>query len=180
MAMMPIAVAQPAPSTSGIPSTLPVESPTPPTLPSLGAPALSPAATSPVEPARSLGDHPAPLVVLPRDLSPWAMFMNADIVVKAVMVGLAFASLVTWTIWLAKSLQLVGARHRAAAAVGALLKAEYERDRSADLPPDGVKERVAIALGRVGARAARLMTRGTGLVATIGSTAPFVGLFGTV
>ena len=207
MAMMPSAVAQPAPSTSNSPSTTPVESPTPPTLPSLGAPPLSPAATSPVEPARSLGDPPAPLVVLPRDLSPWAIFMNADIVVKAVMVGLAFASLVTWTIWLAKSLQLVGARHRAVAAVGALLEAEsladlkgrgqthavaggpvaalvhaaeHERDRSADLPPDGVKERVAIALGRVEARAARLMTRGTGLVATIGSTAPFVGLFGTV
>ncbi|HEY4205077.1 MAG TPA: tonB-system energizer ExbB, partial [Xanthobacteraceae bacterium] len=37
--------------------------------------------------------------LLPRDLSPWGMFANADIVVKAVMVGLAFASLVTWTVW---------------------------------------------------------------------------------
>ncbi|TIM69911.1 MAG: tonB-system energizer ExbB, partial [Mesorhizobium sp.] len=43
-------------------------------------------------------------LTLPHDLSPWGMFMNADIVVKAVMVGLALASLVTWTIWLAKSL----------------------------------------------------------------------------
>ena len=42
-------------------------------------------------------------LTLPHDLSPWGMFMHADIVVKAVMVGLAFASLVTWTIWLAKS-----------------------------------------------------------------------------
>ena len=31
----------------------------------------------------------------PVNLSPWGMFMSADIVVKAVMVGLAFASLVT-------------------------------------------------------------------------------------
>jgi len=40
--------------------------------------------------------------VLPRDLSPWGMFMNADVVVKAVMIGLVFASVVTWTVWLAK------------------------------------------------------------------------------
>ncbi|TGS25218.1 tonB-system energizer ExbB, partial [bacterium M00.F.Ca.ET.180.01.1.1] len=50
---------------------------------------------------------------LPHDLSPWGMFMNADIVVKAVMVGLAFASLVTWTIWLAKSLEVFGGKLRA-------------------------------------------------------------------
>ena len=43
---------------------------------------------------------------LPRDLSPWGMFLNADIVVKVVMVGLVFASLVTWTVWLAKNLEL--------------------------------------------------------------------------
>ena len=44
--------------------------------------------------------------LLPRNLSPWSMFVNADIVVKAVMVGLAFASLVTWTVWLAKTIEL--------------------------------------------------------------------------
>ena len=46
---------------------------------------------------------PAVSFELPRDLSPWGMFMAADIVVKAVMVGLAFASVLTWTIWLAKA-----------------------------------------------------------------------------
>ena len=45
----------------------------------------------------------ADAATLPRDLSPWGMFMAADVVVKAVMIGLAFASLVTWTVWLAKS-----------------------------------------------------------------------------
>ena len=44
--------------------------------------------------------------LLPQNLSPWGMFMNADIVVKAVMIGLAFASLVTWTVWLAKTIEL--------------------------------------------------------------------------
>ena len=44
--------------------------------------------------------------LLPRNLSPWGMFVDADIVVKAVMVGLAVASLVTWTVWLAKTIEL--------------------------------------------------------------------------
>ena len=58
--------------------------------------------------------------------------------------------------------------------------ARDEVERSAALPAEGTKERAALALNRIEARAARAMTRGTGLVATIGSTAPFVGLFGTV
>ena len=47
---------------------------------------------------------------LPRDLSPWGMFLAADIVVKAVMIGLVFASVLTWTIWLAKAIELMLAR----------------------------------------------------------------------
>ena len=47
-----------------------------------------------------------PSALLPRNLSPWGMFLSADIVVKAVMIGLAFASLVTWTVWLAKTIEL--------------------------------------------------------------------------
>ena len=52
--------------------------------------------------------------LLPRDLTPWGMFMAADIVVKAVMLGLLFASVLTWTIWIAKTLELIGARRRLA------------------------------------------------------------------
>lgn len=152
--------------------------------------------------------EPSISLVLPHDLSPWGMFMNADIVVKAVMVGLAFASLVTWTIWLAKSLEVFGGKLRARRAAdaignaatlmqarrdlghsggpGALLvrAAEEERALSAGaldhVSGDGLKERVASRLSRIEAAAARRMSRGTGLLATIGSTAPFVGLFGTV
>jgi biopolymer transport protein ExbB len=144
---------------------------------------------------------------LPQDLSPWSMFMNADIVVKAVMVGLAFASLVTWTVWLVKALELFAAKRRARSAtrkleraasleqaraeieggwsrqgaVADLLQAATrETGRSTNLAAEGVKERLAIALSRIEARAGRSMARGTGLLATIGATAPFVGLFGTV
>ena len=38
------------------------------------------------------------------------MFLHADTIVKAVMIGLAVASLVTWTVWVAKSIELFGAR----------------------------------------------------------------------
>jgi biopolymer transport protein ExbB len=147
------------------------------------------------------------LSTLPRDLSPWSMFVNADRVVQTVMVGLAFASLVTWTIWLAKGLELLGAKRKAWLANHILAESETlqdaaraiakgwtrsgpiadlvqaaveELERSAQLSPDGIKERLAVELSRIEARAGRRMARGTGLLATIGATAPFVGLFGTV
>src|ERR1700759_3545163 len=57
-------------------------------------------------PAMAQSENP----LLPRNLSPWGMFLNADIVVKAVMIGLALASLLTWTVWLAKTIELGTAR----------------------------------------------------------------------
>src|SRR5450830_1887450 len=68
------------------------------------------------EPAFAQASNP----LLPRNLSPWGMFLNADIVVKAVMIGLAFASLVTWTVWLAKTLELARARQVAKRRMAAL------------------------------------------------------------
>ena len=79
--------------------------------------AASPAAPSPAVPAQDLQPVGTPAstpgtgsALIPHDLSPYGMFMHADVVVKAVMVGLAFASLATWTILLAKTLELVAAR----------------------------------------------------------------------
>jgi biopolymer transport protein ExbB len=142
--------------------------------------------------------------LLPRDLSPWGMFANADVVVKAVMIGLVIASLVTWTVALAKGFEVMTAkrrlrrgltvlaqarsladaakrldrRHTAAALIDAAL-AEVEASAEA-ADKEGIKERVALRLSRIEAEAGRRMTRGTGALATIGATAPFVGLFGTV
>jgi biopolymer transport protein ExbB len=138
---------------------------------------------------------------LPRDLSPWGMFMSADIVVKAVIVGLAFASVVTWTVWLAKTIELMLAKRRARTALRALASATSLADfkstggpvdefraaalaeirLSADaMDKDGLKERIASRLNRIEAAYGRRINRGTGVLATIGATAPFVGLFGTV
>lgn len=45
-----------------------------------------------------------PAALLPHDLSPWSMFLSADIIVQTVMIGLALASVATWSVWLAKTL----------------------------------------------------------------------------
>ncbi|RUM99159.1 tonB-system energizer ExbB [Pseudaminobacter arsenicus] len=166
--------------------------------------AVEPAIQAPAEDAT----QPAADMVLPHDLSPWGMFMGADIVVKAVMIGLAFASLVTWTVWLAKSLELAAAKLRAQRALRRIVEArslvELVPGMSSQSDPaalmvqaarhevelstealdhakgDGLKERVTSHLSRIEAQAGRRMARSTGVLATIGSTAPFVGLFGTV
>src|SRR5215204_20466 len=54
---------------------------------------------------------------LPSDLSPWGMFVSADIVVQTVMIGLAVASIVTWTVGLAKGVELMLASRRLRAAL---------------------------------------------------------------
>jgi biopolymer transport protein ExbB len=141
--------------------------------------------------------------VLPRDLSPWGMFMNADVVVKAVMIGLVFASVVTWTVWLAKTIELLKARRQVRSALSALnalqtlanVKPANVKEPAATFcaaalaelrlsdaasDKDGLKERIVSRLERIEAAFSRRISRGTGVLATIGATAPFVGLFGTV
>src|SRR5215468_481671 len=142
--------------------------------------------------------------LLPRNLSPWGMFMGADVVVKAVMIGLAIASLVTWTVWLAKTVELrrqvsvarrwlrllesdttlvevEHASHGASDAVAQIIQsAARETSLCRGIVDDGLKERIALRLERVEAAMSLQIARGTGVLATIGATAPFVGLFGTV
>src|SRR5258708_7266982 len=57
-------------------------------------------------------DNVVATATLPRDLSVRGMFLNADPVVKAVMIGLVFASVVTWTVWLAKSIEIFLGKRR--------------------------------------------------------------------
>jgi biopolymer transport protein ExbB len=145
-----------------------------------------------------------PSADLPEDLSPWGMFENADIIVKAVIIGLAFASLVTWTVYIKKTLELRAARAEVRSDLHILNSAatfaqahEQLRDGitpvaqlmqsagqeirlSANLRGEGLKERIALQLERIEMADSRKISRGTGVLATIGSTAPFVGLFGTV
>jgi biopolymer transport protein ExbB len=133
------------------------------------------------------------------------MFLNADNLVKAVMIGLAFASVVTWTIALAKWLELSAFKvrlrnlHRAIAEARSLADAQsrvgqggsaaarlvraavLELEKSPDRSDrEGIRERLAATIERIEATVGRQLGRGTGILGTIGATAPFVGLFGTV
>jgi biopolymer transport protein ExbB len=139
------------------------------------------------------------------ELSPWTMFLNADILVKAVMVGLALASLATWTILIAKSVEfsvlrgkvrgglrkVSGAKSLAEAqlALGtsknvltSLLHAAIAELRlSHGIPNEtGIKERAASVFTEIVRAEARRVRVGMGLLATVGAISPFVGLFGTV
>jgi len=208
-ATAPVAPAPVAPAATPAPGAAPA---VPAAMTPAAAPASTDSAAAPtaeakpgsneVPPAVAAGAPHAGPAALPHDLSPWGMFMAADMIVKGVMSGLAFASLVTWTVGLAKALELMFAKRRlrnglvhlasspslrAASDAGVkgrvaqfVAAALGEAERSAGLPADGIKERALALLVRLEHRAGRAMTRGTGVLATIGATAPFVGLFGTV
>ncbi len=196
----------------------PADVPAPTDVPVIDAPVAEAPAIDVPSPAPTVAETPAADATppagagaagtLPHDLSPWGMYLAADIVVQSVMVGLVVASLVTWTIWLAKSLEIMGASirlRRGLAAIAAapdlaaaeramagrggpaalmIRAARFEAGASAEALPyaggAGLQGRVASHLSRIEAQAGRRLAIGTGLLATIGSTAPFVGLFGTV
>jgi biopolymer transport protein ExbB len=147
----------------------------------------------------------AGVALAPDTLTAWGMFVHADIIVQAVMVGLALASLVTWTVLLAKSWEFSRVRRRLGEARDHMLAAVRLSDiedadaLQHDIPRSlldatvlelrlshdmedkaGVSERVASRLDRLEARHLRELRKGASVLATIGATAPFVGLFGTV
>lgn len=203
----PVVAAPPAPAATPTAAVEPATANEPPPA-SMQAPAAStlPAAEAPL----SAADESAAVesTIEAHDLSPEGMFMAADWVVKSVMISLALASVLTWTVWLAKSLQLFGARSRAkrglkavanarklgdalqalenrGGVVASMVRAAQHEVSLSDVAidqagGDGVKERVSSALSRIEVQAGRRMSNGTGVLASIGSTAPFVGLFGTV
>jgi biopolymer transport protein ExbB len=183
------------------PAAAPVQAPAPVVAVQPTPPAAANATATPADESRS----PKSSAVVLRELSPWSMFMSADILVKAVMIGLAFASLVTWTIFIAKmiELSLVQSKLRAALAkigdsrslaeaqfalgakdsvLSSLLAAAMREARlSAGISSDnGIKERAASSFAEIVRAEARRIRLGMGLLATIGATSPFVGLFGTV
>ncbi len=200
-----------APASPSAPLTTPTtpeaaaQTPAPGAPPAADAPAIVDPGATPAQPASATpppGTIPAHM--LPHDLTPWQMFLDADMVVKAVMIGLVLASIVTWTVWFAKSLELRFEKRRARRKnrwlehakslaeaerqfakekdpVARLVRAAaHEVELSHMLPKEGVKERIVWQLERVEATASRKIGNGMGVLATIGATSPFVGLFGTV
>ena len=200
-------VAQPTPAVQqavGAPSpAAPVQATPPAPVPGVASSGMSNAAAAPAESESKLL-KPTPTGGL-RELSPWSMFLSADVIVKAVMIGLAFASLVTWTIFIAKMIELTLIRRKLSAALAkisgarSLAEAQFALDAkegvlasllaaamregrlSAGISSDaGIKERAGSSFAEIVRAEARRIRLGMGLLATIGATSPFVGLFGTV
>jgi len=140
-------------------------------------------------------------------MSPIALFMQADIVVKAVMVGLLLASIWTWTIIVVQWLRMRRIRRENERFEREFWKAEdidsyYEARGKGDLPSakvlaagvaewrrstsgkrvdrEGTRSRLAIAMGSAVAAETDKLAAQLNILATVGSVAPFVGLFGTV
>ncbi|URW74632.1 protein TolQ [Sphingomonas donggukensis] len=140
-------------------------------------------------------------------LSPVALFLQADFVVKAVMLGLIAASIWTWGIIamfrtrlgkVRKGTEQFEVDYRKAADIDAFYKAQSDRDlpvarvfaagvaewrRSTAgkvVDRDGTRERLATTMGAAAAHEVDVLSDRLNVLATIGSVAPFVGLFGTV
>ncbi|WP_273462926.1 protein TolQ [Sandarakinorhabdus limnophila] len=144
------------------------------------------------------------------ELSPFALFMQADIVVKAVMFGLLLASVWSWAIILERSRRLSRLNGEAAKFEDWFWKAkdldslyepasrtdhpsaraflagmnEWRRSLSAktgrSIDREGLRGRLASAINVAIGRDIDELSDRLNALATIGSVAPFVGLFGTV
>ena len=144
----------------------------------------------------------------PGHLNPIQLFLDADIVVQAVMIGLLLASVWTWMIIVSFSLRMAKVRRSCrdyeedfwqAENFDALMKERGKKDIASArvaaagmrewrhstkggrvIDRDGLRQRLAATMeSQVGAEADELSNR-LNFLATVGSVAPFVGLFGTV
>jgi biopolymer transport protein TolQ len=142
-------------------------------------------------------------------ISMWGLFLQADIVVKAVMVGLLLASLWSWAVIIAKLIRYAQVKRQAdkfedAFWSGASLDKLYDGKTGADDHPfamvfsaammewrrsfqaggridkASVKQRLSTVMRVTFEREMDKLERSLGLLATVGAVAPFVGLFGTV
>ncbi len=142
------------------------------------------------------------------DVSLWALFMQAGLIVKLVMIGLIGASIWTWAIVLDKYVSFTKARKQfdqfeqvfwsgqsleelyrtlgerqnnglAAIFVAAMREWKKSFERGAR-SPIGLQMRIDRAMDVTMARESEAYEARLGSLATIGSAGPFIGLFGTV
>jgi biopolymer transport protein TolQ len=143
----------------------------------------------------------------PTRLDPVELFLTADIIVQAVMVGLILASIWVWTIIVSFSMRIGGlskksrdyeeefweqrdreslltkqARKDIPAARVAAAGLDEWRKSTAKQPVDreATRQRIAAVMDSQIAEEADALAGRLNFLATVGSVAPFVGLFGTV
>jgi biopolymer transport protein ExbB len=184
--------------------------------PAAAAPAAATPAAAPADAAPAAPDATPTKVggANAGHLGPFEMFMDAEILVKVVMVGLLVCSLLSWTILIlkifefnsmnrvtnqfletwrgAKSISDMGKIAESDDFAGnpladmcAAAAAEIELSRQAGLHVAGEHRDTTImraqsAVAAVQASLSRRLSSGMQFLATVGSTGPFIGLFGTV
>jgi len=147
-------------------------------------------------------------VPVAHDMSIFGLFMQADWVVKSVMLALLLASIACWAVIFAKIAAYSRARRdmkafdrifasgeplgtiysrlkdRPRSGLAALFAAAMEEWNSSHADnaanPAGLQARLRIVLDTTVAEESEKLDRSLGLLATVGSAGPFVGLFGTV
>jgi biopolymer transport protein TolQ len=144
---------------------------------------------------------------VPERLNPVKLFLDADIVVQVVMVGLILASIWVWMIIVSFSLRMGSVGRRCARFEQEFWDApnfeDYQREHSRGNVPsarvagagisewrrsgsaktidlEGARQRMAVAMDSAVAEEADKLSERLNFLATVGSIAPFVGLFGTV
>jgi biopolymer transport protein ExbB/TolQ len=132
-----------------------------------------------------------------QDYSPLALFLQADLVVKTIMLLLIVSSVMVWAIVIDRSIRLIRLHRQAQALQGAAhdparrpktglaaellaagheAAADYVHEETQSEYRERVRESMRLSLGE----AIRKLEPGLPFLATVGSTAPFVGLLGTV
>ena len=142
------------------------------------------------------------------DFSIWALFWQADLIVKTVMVGLLMASIWCWAIivdksmlygrtqremnrfervfWSGQSLEELYQQmsERSSVGLGAVFVAamkEWKRSHEQNAASFiGMQARLEKVLDVAIARESENLEKRLGFLATVGSASPFIGLFGTV
>jgi biopolymer transport protein TolQ len=141
------------------------------------------------------------------DMNPLTLFLQADLVVQAIMVGLVLASIWTWAIIISQTLKMRKIGKASDRFEREFWKADdvdgfAEANRESTLPSakvfqaglsewrrstnrspidrDGTRQRLATAMGATVASEVDKMSDRLNILATVGSVAPFVGLLGTV
>ncbi len=186
------------PATGAETSTNPAADPaTPAATGEAAQPAAGPAEAAPA---------PAPAALPVHSVELESLFWDAHVIVQAVMIGLATAAFVALVILIhklfefgfafasmrktARLLASASSLHAVAEAVAGrkgpsvdMIRAADEELRLAEVEPaliPGTRDRTDTAMSRIEAGAAARLRSGTGILASIGSLSPFVGLFGTV
>ena len=135
--LAPAAAFADEPATPAVQPATESVAPAPAATPGATDPALAEGAVAPANDAPQIVAEEGNSLGMAHDLSPWGKYKNADIIVKIVMIGLAIASIITWTIWIAKGFEVLGAKRRLRIEIAQLKKARTLKEASETAGKEG-------------------------------------------